>query len=43
MRWKFSQFMKPAGVKKVGLPERSFRHLNCAALSAGTAMKDSIG
>ena len=27
MRWKFSQFMKPAGVKNTGLPLKSFQHL----------------
>ena len=43
MRWKLSQFMNPAVVKKVGLPERSLRHLYSPALEAGTAMNDSMG
>ena len=43
MRWKFSQFMKPAGVKNTGLPLKSFQHLNLAASLAVVAIIDSIG
>ena len=32
MRWKLSQFMKPAGVKNTGLPLKSFQHLYLSAL-----------
>ena len=43
MRWKFSQFMKPAGVKNTGLPLKSPQDLNWPAFGAITAMNDSIG
>jgi len=35
--------MKPAVVKKTGLPLKSLRHLNSPAFAAGAAMNDSIG
>ena len=43
MRMKLSQFMKPAGVKKTGLPLKSPNDLYWPAFGAYTAMNDSIG
>ena len=43
MRWKFSQFMKPAVVKNTGLPLKSPQHLYLPASFADVAMNDSIG
>ena len=43
MRWKLSQFMKPAGVKNTGLPLKSFQHFMAGAFFAVVAISDSIG